>query len=110
MQGRIADMRDIAEFVRHGDDRTQVLGNAMLIQMLAAQVVARAAYDGVRFANLNAIRHAVFEVAGYVMPNRVSGPPGRLSSTVDEEAAYRVAELVRLKVEYPPMDGSGQLN
>ena len=92
-------MRDIAEFIRSGDNDWKLLGNAMLVQLLAAQVVAKAAYDGTRFNNLGEIRNAVFKIAGYPMRNRISGPPIRPNSDVDTETAYRVAELIELRVE-----------
>ena len=88
-------MRDIAESVRDGRPE----GNYILVELLAAQVVAKAAYEGTRFKSLDEIRGAIFEVAGYPMHNRISGPPTRPNSTVDTEAAYRVASLIGLRVE-----------
>jgi hypothetical protein len=92
-------MRDIAEFVRHGDSEGRPEGNYILLELLAAQVVAKAAYQGTRFKSLNEIRLAVREVAGYPMHNRISGPPTRANSDVDTEAAYRVASLIGPRVE-----------
>ena len=73
--------------------------NYILVELLAAQVVAKAAYEGTRFKNLDEIRDAVFQVAGYSMHNRISRTPTRPNSTVDTEAAYRVASLIGLRVE-----------
>jgi hypothetical protein len=49
-------MRDLAEFVRDGRPE----GNYILVELLAAQVVAKAAYEGTRFKSLDEIRGAVF--------------------------------------------------
>jgi hypothetical protein len=92
-------MREIAEFVRDGDRDGRPEGNYILVELLAAQVVAKAAYEGTRFKSLDEIRLAVLEVAGYPMHNRISGPPTRANSDVGTEAAYRVASLIGLRVE-----------
>lgn len=92
-------MQDIAEFVRNGDREGKPEGNYILVELIAAQVVAKAAYDGIRFNSLDDIKRAIFEIAGYPMHNRISGPPTRPQSDVDTEAAYRVAQLVGLHVE-----------
>jgi hypothetical protein len=70
-----------------------------LVELLAAQVVAKAAYGETRFKSLNEIGRAVSEVAGYPMHNRISGPLTRPNSDVATEAAYRVASLIGLHVE-----------
>jgi hypothetical protein len=92
-------MRTIAEFVKDGDKEGKPEGNYILVELLAAQVVAKAAYDGTQFKSLDEIKRAVFEVAGYPMLNRLSGPSTRPQSDVGTEAAYRVAQLVGLNVE-----------
>jgi hypothetical protein len=88
-------MRDLAELVRDGRPEDSYI----LTHLLAAQVVAKAAYQGTRFKSLDEIRLAVREVAGYPMHNRISGPPTPPNSDVDTEAAYRVASLIGLRVE-----------
>ena len=67
-------MRDIAEFVRNGDREGKPEGNYILVELLAAQVLAKAAYNGTRFTGLDEIRQAIFDVAGHPMHNRISGP------------------------------------
>jgi hypothetical protein len=88
-------MRDLAELVRDGRPED----NYIMVHLLAAQVVAKAAYQGRRLKSLDEIRLAVREVAGYPMHIRISGPPTRANSDVDTEAAYRVASLIGLRVE-----------
>ena len=87
-------MRDIAEFVRNGDREGKPEGNYILVELLAAQVLAKAAYNGTRFKGLDEIRQAIFDVAGHPMHNRISGPLTRPESDVGTEAAYRVAQLI----------------
>ena len=87
-------MRELAAWA-DGDHRK----NHALVQLLAGQVVARAAYTGQRFQTLDEIKRAVFEVAGYPMLNPMEGGILRPESNVGDEAAYRVASLIGLKIE-----------
>ena len=74
-------------------------GNYILVELIAAQVVAKAAYDGTRFNSLSEIKGAIRKVAGYPVHNRISGSLARPQSDVDTEAAYRVADLIGLPTE-----------
>ena len=92
-------MREIAEFVRDGDKKERPEGNYILVELLAAQAVAKATYDGTRFQNLDEIKKSISDIAGYPMHNQISGPSTRPKSNVGTEAAYRVAQLIGLRVE-----------
>ena len=87
----------ISEYVRDGDKKGRPEGNLILAELLAARVIARAAYRGLRFTSLDQIRAAVRDVAGYPMQNRISGRGSRGESTVETEAVYRVSELIGLE-------------
>jgi hypothetical protein len=91
-------MRTLAEFSKGDRGDEDAKSNFALVEILAAQVVAKAAYDGERLTSLVEIKAAVDQVAGYPMLNRVSGP-SRPKSDVGTEAAYRVADLIGLHVE-----------
>jgi hypothetical protein len=92
-------MPDIAEFVRDGSREGKREGNYILLQLIAAQVVARAAYEGKQFRTIEEIGEAVNEIAGYPIRNKISGPPTRPDSDVLTKASYPVAWLVGLRVE-----------
>jgi hypothetical protein len=89
----------LSRLVRDGEEHEKPKGNYILVELVAAQVVAKAAYDGVRFRSLSEIKAAVLNVAGYPMHNRISVSLTGLDTNVDIEAAYRVAWLTGLSVE-----------
>jgi hypothetical protein len=92
-------MRELARLAFEGDKDGRTEGTYILLQLLAAQVVAKAAYDRIQFTSLHEIKQAVWKVAGYPIDNPIEGSATRRESTVQTEAAYRVAALVGLNVE-----------
>ena len=86
-------MRLLADMLKDTTPQNSV----MLVELLAAQVVAVAAYKGRRFSTLAEIETAVFEVAGYPMLNRMSPIGGTIEPNVGTEAAKRIADLVGVR-------------
>jgi hypothetical protein len=89
-------MRVLADIAKLRDDPIWAY---LLVEVLAAQTVALAAYEGRKFADVQDIRGAVLRTAGYPMLNPIGGGPPQASKNVEAEAARRVAEMVGVKVE-----------
>jgi len=85
-------MRELANALRSGSHE----GNLMLIETVAAQVVALAAYRATKFGSLEEIKAAVDEIAGSPFVNPLPYTLGSAPSDVLTKAAHRVAQLVGL--------------
>ena len=72
--------------------------NEALVEMLAAQVVAVAAYNGERLNDMDIIKRYIYKVAGYPMLNTFSQDA---RDNVDRATAKRVAALVGVRLPAP---------
>lgn len=73
--------------------------NEALIEALATQALARAAYKGERFHDLPGISRAVAEIAPTAGTFLLSGSAARPRTSLATEAAHRIASLIGLATE-----------